>query len=133
MPLTNFPGGVASFGVPMAGQGSLYDMPCAEVIFVCNRAGVVNGDGTQRDRPKPSIADAVVGINTGVPSGAAVIYVLSGHAENVTGSKRRCRFTRCISAPGCAIPDRATVLSRIERSLRGWPSIAAISVSPMSS
>lgn len=86
MPLTNFPGGVASFGVPMAGQGSLYDMPCGEVIFVCNRAGVVNGDGTQRDRPKPSIADAVVGINTGVPSGAAVIYVLSGHAENVTGS-----------------------------------------------
>jgi hypothetical protein len=88
MPFTNFPGGVASFGVPMAGQGSLYDMPSGEVIFVCNRAGVVNGDGTQRDRPKASIADAIAGINTtsGLATGAATIFVLSGHAENVTGS-----------------------------------------------
>lgn len=88
MPFTNFPGGVASFGVPLAGQGSLYDMPSAEVYFVCNRAGVINGDGTTRDKPVPSIADAVVKINTtsGVTSGAAFIYVLSGHAENVTGS-----------------------------------------------
>lgn len=88
MPTTNFPGGVSSFGIPMAGQGSLYDMPSAEVIFVCNRAGVVNGDGTSRDRPKVSIADAVAGIVTtsGLTSGAAFIYVLSGHAENVTGS-----------------------------------------------
>jgi hypothetical protein len=72
----------------MAGQGSLYDMPSGEVIFVCNRAGVVNGDGTQRDRPKVSIADAIVGITTtsGIATGAATIYVLSGHAENVTGS-----------------------------------------------
>lgn len=88
MPFTNFPGGVASFGVPLAGQGSLYDMPSGEVIFVCNRAGVVNGDGTQRDRPKASIADAVASINTtsGLTTGAATIFVLSGHAENVTGS-----------------------------------------------
>jgi hypothetical protein len=88
MPFTNFPGGVASFGVPLAGQGSLYDMPSGEVIFVCNRAGVVNGDGTQRDRPKVSIADALASITTtsGIATGAATIFVLSGHAENVTGS-----------------------------------------------
>lgn len=86
MPFTNFPGGVSSFGIPVAGQGSLYDMPSAEVYFVCNRSGVTAGDGSSRDRPAPSIADAVTKINTSIASGAAFIYVLSGHAENVTAS-----------------------------------------------
>src|SRR5215831_12262776 len=88
MPFTNFPGGVASFGIPQAGQGSLYDMPSAEVYFVCNRNGVTNGDGSSRDRPMLSIADAIAQIktSTGQVTGAAFIYVLSGHAENVTGS-----------------------------------------------
>lgn len=88
MPTTNFPGGVSSFGIPLAGQGSLYDMPCGEVLFVCNRAGVTSGDGSSRDRPLASLADAAVKINStaGVTTGAADIFVLSGHAENVTGS-----------------------------------------------
>jgi hypothetical protein len=88
MPLTNFPGGVGSYGIPVLGSGTLYDMPSAEVLFVCNRAGVTAGDGSSRDKPLPSIADAIVKINTtsGLTSGAAFIVVLSGHAENVTGS-----------------------------------------------
>lgn len=86
MPFTNYPGGVSSFGVPLTGQGSLYDMPCGEVLFVCNRSGVTGGDGSSRDRPLTSIADAVVKINTSVVSQSAVIFVLAGHAENVTGS-----------------------------------------------
>lgn len=85
MPITNFPGGVASFGIPQLGAG-LYDAPSGEVIFVCNRSGVVNGDGTSRDKPMLSVADAVVAINTSIPSKAAMILTLAGHAENVTGS-----------------------------------------------
>jgi hypothetical protein len=86
MPFTNFPAGVASFGVPLAGLGSLYDLPSGEVYFVCNRSGQRNGNGTSRDLPFPSIADAVTAINTTNPTGAVFIYVLSGHAENVTAS-----------------------------------------------
>lgn len=85
MPLTNFPGGVASFGMPLPSMG-LYDAPPANIWFVCNRAGVINGDGTSRDKPAASIADAVVKISTTNPTQGDWIIVLSGHAENVTGS-----------------------------------------------
>jgi hypothetical protein len=86
MPLTNYPGGQTSFGIPLFGQGSVYDMPTGNVWFVCNRTGVVNGDGTSRNAPFVSIADAlarVVGTNG---NQGDVIFVLSGHAENVTAS-----------------------------------------------
>lgn len=86
MPFTNFPQGVASFGIPVTGQGSLYDVPSGEVLFVCNRAGVVNGAGASRDLPLTSIADAIVTVATTNPTKAAFIYVMAGHAENVTGS-----------------------------------------------
>jgi hypothetical protein len=86
MPFTNFPGGVSSFGIPMTGQGSLYDMPSGKVWWVCNRAGVVSGDGTSRDAPFPSIADAVTKVATTNPTLGDQITVMAGHAENVTAS-----------------------------------------------
>lgn len=88
MPTTNYPTGVSSFGIPLFGQGSLYDMASKEVYFVCNRAGVVNGNGLSRDTPLASLADAakLIPTGTGIASGAAMVYVLSGHAENVTGA-----------------------------------------------
>lgn len=86
MGFTNFPQGVASFGIPVAGSGSLYDVPSGEVLFVCNRAGVANGNGASRDQPLTSLADAAVTIATTNPTKAAQIFVLAGHAENVTGS-----------------------------------------------
>lgn len=86
MPITNFPNGVASFGIPQLAQGSLYDMPSGEAIFVCNRAGVTNGNGSSRDFPLTSLADAAVVIATTNPTKSAFIFVMAGHAENVTGS-----------------------------------------------
>ena len=89
MPFTNFPGGVSSFGIPQAGQGSLYDMPSKKRS--CSSAtaqALIGNSGTSRDTPFASLADAAKGIatGTGIASGAAVVYVLSGHAENVTGA-----------------------------------------------
>lgn len=81
MPLTNFPGGASSFGIPLVGQGTLYDMPSASIWFVCNRSGVINGDGTSRDRPMASIADALARSSV-----FDTIFVLAEHAENVTAS-----------------------------------------------
>lgn len=81
MPITNFPGGASSYGIPLYGAGSVYDMPWGASWFVCNRSGVVNGDGTSRDRPMVSYADALARA-----SAYDTIYVGPGHAENVTAS-----------------------------------------------
>lgn len=86
MPLSAFPGGVSSFGIPLIGQGSPYDMPCGNVWFVCNRTGVINGDGTTRAGPFASIADALARVPSSNGTQSDVIYVLAGHAENVTAS-----------------------------------------------
>src|SRR4051812_4960432 len=86
MPNTNFPNGATSYGIPLFGQGTLYDMPCGRAWFVCNRAGVTSGDGTSRDRPLTSIADAIVQIATTNATLNDYVFVLSGHAENVTAS-----------------------------------------------
>ena len=85
MPITSLPGGASSFGIPLIGPG-VYDAPPGEVFFVCNRTGAQSGDGSTRDRPLTSIADAVVKIATTNPTLGAWIVALPGHAENVTGS-----------------------------------------------
>lgn len=91
MPLTQFPNGVTSFGVPGT-PGSVYDGFSGPVLFVGNRsplgspyASVARGDGLSADRPLPSIADALAKIGSDTTSGSR-IYVLEGHAENVTAS-----------------------------------------------
>lgn len=88
MPITNFLGGVSSFGIPVTGPG-VYDVPPGRVWFVCNRTGATSVSavtGTTRDAPFLSIADAVTAIATVNPTLGDVIYVMAGHAENVTGS-----------------------------------------------
>jgi hypothetical protein len=84
MPLTNFPGGVSGFGVPLVGQGTVYDMPWGpNVWFVNNRATPSFGGtpGTSRDLPFQSLADALARAQP-----FDVIYVGPGHAENITAS-----------------------------------------------
>lgn len=90
MPATNF-NGVASYGMPVF-PGSVFDANSGPVLFVCNRsplgspyAQVTRGDGTSADRPLPSIADAAQKVSADTTGGAR-IYVLEGHAENVTAS-----------------------------------------------
>lgn len=84
MPLTNFPGGVSSYGIPLTGQGSVYDMPCDDVWFVCNATGTQNSGGpigTSRNNPFQSLADALARADQD-----DVIFVLPEHAENITAS-----------------------------------------------
>ena len=87
MPFTNFPGGASSFGIPLYGSGSVYDMPWGRVWFVSNSSaintasGQTNGDGTSRDRPMQSLADALARA-----SASDTIFVGPGHAEPLTAS-----------------------------------------------
>lgn len=84
MPQTNFPSGVASYGIPIFGQGTMYEMPCDDIWFVCNAVGTPatgGAAGTSRTNPFQSIADALARADTD-----DVVFVLAGHAENVTAS-----------------------------------------------
>lgn len=51
-------------------------------LFVCNRTGVVAGDGRSADRPMTSIESALSKLG-GRTGWGDCIYVLPGHAENV--------------------------------------------------
>lgn len=81
--------GLTNYGIPLFGQGSPYDMPAGRVWFVCNRTGATNISapvGTARDAPFASLADAAASIATTLPTTCDVVWVLPGHAENITGS-----------------------------------------------
>ncbi|MBV8928865.1 MAG: hypothetical protein JO152_07060, partial [Mycobacteriaceae bacterium] len=117
MPVTNFPGGVGLYGIPSLGAGTVYDVPPGRVWFVCNRTGVTNGDGTTRDRPLLSIADAVANIATTNPTLGDWIVVLSGHAENVTGSN--IFSASLVNTTAVTIPKGTRIIGEGQGSSRG--------------
>lgn len=63
------------------GQGGTYDLPSASTWYVCNRSGVIAGDGSARTRPLPSVADAIA-----KSAAHDTVYILAEHAENITAS-----------------------------------------------
>jgi hypothetical protein len=81
MGLTNFPGGISSFGIPvLPGLDRAYT---GNVFFVCNASGYNgsdNNDGTRPDRPLSTLAKA---ITLATASNDDVIYVMKGHAETL--------------------------------------------------
>lgn len=84
MGLTNFPGGISSFGIPVfPGVGDVFT---GSVFFVCNatNANGSNGNaGTKPDQPLASI-DYAIGLCTA--NKGDVIYVLPGHVETITAA-----------------------------------------------
>lgn len=84
MGLTNYPGGISSFGIPvLPGLDRPYT---GQVLFVCNASGYNgsdNNDGTRPDRPLSTVAKA---ITLATASNDDVIYVMKGHAENITAA-----------------------------------------------
>lgn len=81
MGATNFPNGVASFGVPVLSGA---DRPhTGTTYFVCNRTGSNGSNGNSgltTGQPFLTLAYAVTRVTASVDD---VIYVMSGHAENV--------------------------------------------------
>lgn len=81
MPMTNFPQGVSSFGVPIIGAGPLFTT--GSVYFVSNATpGASDGNlGTDAERPLATIQAAV---RKCVANRGDHIVVGSGHAETLT-------------------------------------------------
>lgn len=80
MPLTNFPQGVSSFGIPLIGSGPI--LTTGSVFFVQSTApGASDSNaGTSADKPLATIAAAVAKCTA---NKGDVIFVGSGHVETV--------------------------------------------------
>lgn len=84
MPITKYPNGVSSFGVPVLSGAD--EVITGQVFFVCNRSGANGSDGNPGTSPDSPLAtvDAAIGL---CQSGRGdKIYVLPGHAETVTAT-----------------------------------------------
>ena len=83
MPLTNFPNGISSFGVPVLGGSSA--VTTGNIFFVDSGAtGAANTAANgSKDKPFATI-DYAVGRCTA--SNGDVIYVMPGHAENISAA-----------------------------------------------
>lgn len=81
MPLTNFPGGITSFGVPVMGSGGI-PATTGKYVFVDSTTGSNSNDGSS-----PAVAKATVDNAIGVCTAnkGDIIVVMPNHAETVTG------------------------------------------------
>ena len=83
MPLTNFPSGVSSFGMPVLGSSGL--MTTGDVFFVDSGAAAAADGNAMTDPTQPGATiDAAIGRCTA--NNGDIIIVMPGHTENLTGS-----------------------------------------------
>lgn len=80
MPLTNFPNGVSSFGIPVVGSGPI--IPAGNVFFVSSVSGGL-GDGTSKDFPLATLSAALARCTA---NNGDVIFLLPGHAETISSA-----------------------------------------------
>lgn len=81
MGLTNFPGGVASFGLPVfPGARRPYT---GKAYFVCNATNSNGSNGNSGLKPSEPWATVAYAVTQVTATNDDVIYVMSGHAENL--------------------------------------------------
>jgi hypothetical protein len=86
MPVTNYPAGLASFGVPLLGAGPLGVVTTGRIMFVDSAAGndsPWNDSSGQGGDPSKAFATISFAITQARSSKGDVIYVLPGHAETI--------------------------------------------------
>jgi hypothetical protein len=88
MPITNFPQGLSSFGMPLIGGGPLSVATTGNVFFVNSVTGRDQkpdgaGQGTTPTQPFKSVNYAITQCTA---SNGDVIYALPGHTETVLGA-----------------------------------------------
>lgn len=84
MPLTNFPNGITSFGMPIiGGSGGLVPLTTGSVFFVHNGTGSSGYDGAS---PANALATVDQAINKCTADKGDVIIVMPGHTETVTAT-----------------------------------------------
>jgi len=81
MGLTNFPNGVASFGIPILPK--LEDVTTGEVFFVQSTTGSNGNSGTDKDHP---FADLTYALSKCSAGAGDRIYCMPSHAETISAS-----------------------------------------------
>ena len=82
MPLTNFPNGVTSYGVPVVGSGQI-PTSTGTYFFVDSNTGSSGNTGLEPSKPLATIDSA---INKCTADKGDVIVVMPNHAENVSSA-----------------------------------------------
>ena len=95
MPLTNFPNGITSFGVPVLGGGSY--MTTGTVFFVSSVTGAAGNTGRAADRPLATMNQAVAKCTA---NKGDIIFLMPNHAENCSTSATQAIATAGISVVG---------------------------------
>lgn len=80
MPITNFPNGVSSFGLPVLPGGVL---TTGSVFFVHSGTGSAGNAGTDVSKPKATISQAIALCTA---SKGDIIFVMPGHAETISAA-----------------------------------------------
>src|SRR2546430_8878018 len=82
MPVTNYPAGLASFGLPVfPGARRPYT---GTAFFVCNATNKNGSDGNSGLRPDQPLATVAKAITLCTANNDDVIFVMAGHAQNIT-------------------------------------------------
>lgn len=83
MPISRFPAGVASFGVPVIGSGNVIPVSTGSYYFVSSTKGSSNNDGLSPDTPLLTVASA---ISKTVASNGDVIVMMPFHRESLSAA-----------------------------------------------
>jgi hypothetical protein len=81
MSVTNFPGGLTSFGVPLIGSGFAIPATTGKYFFVDSNTGSNSNSGLDKDHPVATLAYAIT-LTTAAKSD--VIVCMPGHAETIS-------------------------------------------------
>lgn len=83
MPLTHFPHGISSFGVPVIGAGQQIPCTTGNYFWVSSGTGIAGNSGKDQTKPLATIAQALLKCTA---SKADVIICMPGHAETITAA-----------------------------------------------
>ena len=85
MPLTNFPNGVSSFGMPMVGASS--DYTTTGNVFFVDSGSTARADSAEKgSSPSTPFATIDFAVGRTTASNGDIIFVMPGHAENISAA-----------------------------------------------
>ena len=96
MPITNVPGGLTSFGIPVLPPS--IPPTCGVTWWVGNRTDLNSGDGSDPTKPFSTLAAALLAAS--VANRGDNIVILPGHAETIVGTDILANLTKGTSIIG---------------------------------
>jgi len=107
MTTTNFPNGITSYGIPVAGTGGSVtaSIPTSSgnYYFVCNRTGANGSDGNEGTDMSAPLATLAFAYSKAVANNGDVIVMLPGHAETISANTTLAWSTAGVTMVGLGV------------------------------